>query len=127
MSPQQLTLDRPTRRPAATVAAEETAVVTLVAVRLEADETIQLAVRCPLEPVETSVVSFPAAAGPRTRRARRRFLEGVCRPSFEGWTLLYGQARLTVTRPLRSRAGACAQRQALDFELVDADGGDEAA
>jgi hypothetical protein len=104
---------------------EETAVVTLVAVRLEADETIQLAVRCSTEPVETSIVSFVAAAGPRTQRARRRFLDSVCRPSFEGWTLLYGEARLTVTDPGQP-TGSCPQRQALDFDLVEVDAGEPA-
>lgn len=120
------TLDRPVQ--SATRAAEATGVVTLVAARLDADDTIQVAVRCPYEPVETTVVAIPAggAAGARTRRARRRFLESVCWPSFEGWALLYGRAQLTVAE-VRSGDDGCPHKQVLDFDPLEADPADEPA
>lgn len=97
----------------------------LVAARTEEDETIHLLVADPDDPAITVAVSFaaPNSGGPGAA-ACAGFIESIGRPSFEGFTLLYGTARLTVAgrTPAACRGGATdpqASLRVLAFEALD--------
>jgi hypothetical protein len=103
-----------------------TFVTSLVAARQEEDGTIQLLVADPAEPASFLPVILPdvAPAAPGAA-ARSRFIESVGMPSFEGYTLLYGEARLTVVRPSPAfcrvqDAGVCTCLHVMELELLDA-------
>src|SRR4051794_23524917 len=102
-----------------------TVTTSLVAARLEEDGTIQLLVADPNNPTVTLSVALadvaPSAPG---ATARARFVEGIGLPPFEGFMLLYGEARLTIVRPspafCRAQAGGvCACLRVLELELLD--------
>src|SRR5262249_13577406 len=99
----------------------------LVAARLEEDGTIQLLVGDPADPPVTLSVPLadvaPSAPG---APARAHFVESVGPPTFEGFMLLYGEARLTIVRPspafCRRKAGsACTCLRVLELDLLDGD------
>ena len=79
----------------------------LVAARLEEDSTIHLRVANPADPSEIQLVAFPNVTpdthsedrelSERMLRAREAFIEAIGLPPFEGFMLLYGTARLTLT------------------------------
>jgi hypothetical protein len=81
----------------------------LCAARSEPDGSIQLLIADPTGRPHRMLVAFPGPnVGPcraeaelwsRARAARRRFVEAIVEPSFEGYTLLYGTARLTLALP----------------------------
>jgi hypothetical protein len=81
----------------------------LCAARSEADGSIQLLVADPTGRPHRMLVAFPGdKLGPcrahprlwaRARAARKRFVDAIVQPSFEGYTLLCGTARLTLALP----------------------------
>ena len=100
----------------------EALTVTLVAARLEKDDTIQLLVADPAAPSVTLSLTLPTAdAG---AAACTSFIERIGQPSFEGFMLLYGRARLTFTG-LTAVAGQSVvdtgptSRRVLSFEVMD--------
>jgi hypothetical protein len=102
-----------------------TFVTSLVAARQEEDGTVQLLIADPAEPATfLPVILPPVAPDAPGAAARARFIESVGMPSFEGYTLLYGEARLTVVRPSPAfcrvqEAGVCTCLHVLELELLD--------
>jgi len=117
----------PAERPPLPFTWEVTA--SLCAARTEADGSIQLLVADPNGRPHRMLVTLPgadpspcptqAALWARARAARARFVEMVVKPSFEGYTLLYGTARLTLALP--SGAGGRWRHRplVLDIDFVD--------
>ena len=114
-----------------------TVTASLVAARLEDDDAIHLVIADPADPSLTMRVAFPDAAqsariGDETLRmrmqaSRESFVDTFGLPSFEGFVLLYGTARLTIAGVKRldgsredvSHVGA--RLYVLDFDATDAD------
>ena len=110
--------------------------VSLVAARLEDDDAIHLVIAGPDDLSVTMLVEFPAAGQDdgrvdqalreRMQAARASFVSTFVQPSFEGFVLLYGAARLTVVRPAAEEddgAAPLSRRQlprVLDFAALDA-------
>ena len=99
----------------------------LVAARLEDGDAIQLVIADPLEPARTIRVMLPALAGAaggellrrRMQASRDTFIDVFGLPSFEGFVLLYGDARLTLARDGGPYVGGAAP-YVIDFEALDA-------
>jgi hypothetical protein len=101
----------------------------LNAARAEADGSIQILVSDPNGRPHRMLVTLPgddaalcptqAALWARARAARARFVASIVKPSFEGYTLLYGTARLTLALP--SGAGGRWRHRPLllDIEFLD--------
>jgi hypothetical protein len=101
----------------------------LCAARSEADGSIQLLIADPDGRPHRMLVAFPGdqvgscrtspSTWARARAARSRFVDAIVQPSFEGYTLLYGTARLTLALP--SGAGGPLRHRplVLDLELLD--------
>ena len=125
------TLERESFTSAATAPPVESAPFTwevtasLCAARTEADGSIQLLIADPTGRPHRMLVALP---GPnvapcrtqpqiwsRARAARRRFVDAIVEPSFEGYTLLYGTARLTLALP--SGAGGRWRHRPLVLEI----------
>jgi hypothetical protein len=101
----------------------------LCAARSEADGSIQLLIADPAGRPQRMLVTLPGdQAGPwhtnrdlwaHARAARSRFVDAIVQPSFEGYTLLYGTARLRLALP--SGAGGPLRHRplVLDIDLQD--------
>lgn len=103
-----------------------TLTATLRAARLEAGDAIQLVLSDPDHPSTRFSVTLadggPRPLGERMRRARQAFAETFVLPSFEGFSLLYGQARLTIalgTQTNVTAAGTPTLGLVLDFTPLD--------
>ena len=112
-----------------------TVTASLVAARLEDDDAIHLVIADPADQSLTMRVAFPSAAqidgtrdravSERMRASREEFVDTFGLPSFEGFALLYGEARLTIAgiKPPADHDGTGSQAGArlyvLDFETLD--------
>jgi hypothetical protein len=104
-------------------AATWTLVAGLCAARQEADGSISLAVSDPTGRPHRLLARIPSPesglADPRLHlravAARRAFIRDLTEPPFEGYTLLYGTARLTLTLSENRRAVP----DVVDFTLLD--------
>jgi hypothetical protein len=100
-----------------------TVTASLCAARQEADGSIHLAVSDPTGRPHRLIVRIPSKAGGpadiclylRAVAARRAFIREVVEPPFEGFAVLYGTARLTLTHSKSHRAIP----HVLDFTLLD--------
>lgn len=123
-SPRTARAARRVATPAAAPDAAATWTITarLCAAREEADGSIQLVVADPTGRPHRLIVRFPdPESGPddpclqlRAVAARRTFIRELVQPPFEGFALLYGAARLTLTRSERRRAAP----DVVDFTLL---------
>ena len=103
-------------------------VAALVAARSEADGSIQLLIADPYGRPHRMLVELPAAGADactddpmlraRIDASRETFIRELVLPSFEGFVLLYGTARLTLA--LHDDGGP-ATPHVLDLELLDGD------
>ncbi len=93
-----------------------TVTATLLVARLAEDNAIELHIAGPADPSTTRRVTLAAGSsephGQRMRRAREAFIDTIGSPSFEGFMLLYGKARLTLV-------AAGPRLHVLDFVALD--------
>jgi hypothetical protein len=101
----------------------------LCASRSEAGGSIQLLIADPDGRPHRMLVAFPGDQnGPwqadpglwaRACAARSRFVDAIVEPSYEGYSLLYGTARLTLALPSGASGAARHRPLVLDIELLD--------
>lgn len=108
-----------------------TITASLVAARRELDGRISLAIADPDGRPHRMLVAFPsptdpitadAELGSRIAAAREAFVETFVNPSLEGYSLLYGNAELTLTLPDRADAGSrCPMPRIVEFTALGGD------
>ena len=111
-----------------------TLTATLVAAQLQADGAIDLIVADPDNPRRRRLMTLPAggddpcatdpALRARVAASRETFIREIVLPSFEGYILLYGEARLTLVAhgdgaSRRSRYDRDSIPHVLDFVALD--------